>query len=226
MFKPLALAGVAALALTACATTPPTSPTTSNGLASFAPGAQAPTGSHVTVKLNAARTTQYMEWEIEDFVVGVYDADPGELSPWVFGPYAFSPDGFFKRDSNPPSTVLAGLTAGYLPYMQELRDLVGNTDGNNARFMIRQLTSGGDFQGGPVTVDFHNLPDGNYKLFAAAAKSGVLIGRTVTNLDVDASYRIPGTYDMPTQQLAVVLEPNPNVPTETTIYSNYTPPTF
>lgn len=196
-------------------------------------------GTDLKIKLTGdAFTTQYVSGDIQELVIGLYDLNPGDAvdpdSPLRF---AFSLGGLIKTNDGPALSMLGG--ANTLPYFASIRTLVNQAADTaltqNGRYMIRHFTK--DAPGGftsPITglsVTFYNIPDGNYKVFAAAVKNGVFIGRDVQTFAFNASDRIyyhgsSGSSYVDVPALCLQLDPNPDIYSDVGIHDNHTTPSF
>ncbi|GEM_PF-5230613 len=238
-----ALAGT--LAIQACAFNPPSAPTTNQSGPSIEPSAQSATrtGTDIRVSLEGTRyATQYVSGDIEEILIGLYDVNPGNpVDPDANLNFAFSIGGWMKTDNAAPYQM-AGMEYP-LPYFDDIRYLVDqladspNYEFHNGRYMIRHLTKAGGGYTSPSVhegVTFYNIPDGNYKIFAAAIKNGVIIGRDVEGLEFDASDRVfyqgnSGASYVRANLVPVLcleLDPNPDVPTNVGIHDDESTPSF
>ncbi len=242
-FLVAAIAGT--LAIQACAVQSPSASSSNLSLPGIEPVAASATqtGTDVTVSLaGTSYATQYVSGDIEEILIGLYDTNPGNpVNPDSAANFAFSIGGWLKTD-NAAAHRFTGVEYP-VPYFDDVRYLCGQDIDDptyqlqNGRYMIRRLTkAGGGFTSPTVhqAVTFYNIPDGNYKVFAVAAKSGVLIGRDVKPLDFDASDRVfysgnSGRSYVRTNLVPVlnlVLDPNPDVESHVGIEDDGAKPNF
>lgn len=206
------------------------------------PLAVTPTGTDIQVKLETpAYAAQYVSGDIAEIVVGLYDSGltGNPVDPDSSRRFAFALGGILKTDGQAAVSMLG--QENPLPYFGAIRALVDQAADTgarqNGRYMIRHLTkAGGGFttptNGGGVT--FYNIPDGTYKLFAAAVKNGVFIARDVQDLAFDASNRVfyqgntGASYVDPAvvPTLCLKLDPNPDVQSEVGLHDSESKPGF
>lgn len=242
-----ALAGT--LAITACsfngpnAATAPNSPVSRPGIEPVA-STVTQKGTDLKVSLQGSTfATQYVSGDIEEILIGLYDLNPGNpVNPDALDPFAFSLGGWIKTD-NSPAHQFHDVEYPW-GFFDDVRYLCGQdvdeptmTQLQNGRYMIRHLTkTGGGFTSPTAyqNVTFYNIPDGNYRLFAVAVKNGAIIGRDVETFSFDASHRkfysgnSGASYVDPARvpELCLVLDPNPDVNTNTNIHDSDETPNF
>lgn len=210
---------VATASIQACASHLPSAPVQSQTPSFDSKTLGATNGSNLHVKFTPpgynSRKVQYVAGDIEQLAIGLYDTRSS-------APFSFDPNGLIKTNAG----LLLPLLTNEPSYMAQIRALLGDTLSQDARYMIRQYTTSGPIPSSPVSVEFNSVPDGTYTVFALAVRSGVFIGRATSSVLVNPAQRVGNTNDLPLQSLSMSLDPNPDVPTETTIINNTATPSF